>query len=463
MFRVREVALYLGVLGIGALGIAGCTGDKGEPGPTGPEGPSGEVSNATCLASGCHGNPSLEKLIVNDLGNEEIVPLYVDAGQYETQVHADLKCVACHTDINASGGAHSNVYKTYGGWARFGRKQAVEAIAVNEIPRTRNYYTAASRSCATCHTDHAGFANSAHATIFKMRESKLEDIGGHMVGEDYEVGNCNRCHTSCSTCHFQSTISRLADGSPLEFWDENQTSYPAPGFSDAMSEFEMDWTTNVATHAFRRGAYFDDDSDGVCEACHTGFQKPAATGVYWLDDTHTEWGSIKATNVKRHPQTYELIVSGNTSFQSGGSNTAHAGFACADCHGGSRGDVHGLPGLPYEWSADGDVQCTDCHSAIHANGYVALHLQADPPVACIGCHTFGLGRDFDPTSDAHDVFIDPVTNEIRPVVYKHGAAIAWYAHNWQTLDGGTGVGDLNSDCAEKCHYPGNMVGASGWQ
>ncbi|MBI4559628.1 MAG: hypothetical protein HY706_18730 [Candidatus Hydrogenedentes bacterium] len=423
-----------------------------------------QVTNKTCLSAGCHGSVSLTKTIVNDLGNPEIIPLYVDEIQFAASVHGDQLCVSCHNDINASGGSHGPVAKTYGGWARFSRKQTVEAMATNDIVRTRNYYTAASRSCVTCHSDHAGFAYSAHATIFKHRnariDAELSAAVGKTCGEDYAAGDCNRCHASCSTCHFKTTIKRAASGNPFDFWDLNQAAYPAAGFNDKMSEFEMDWTTNVVSHEFRRGNYFADDTEGVCEACHTGFYKPAKVAYYWTDAEHTTYDSVIATDVKRHPQAYELWASGDPSLPTGGINTAHAGFACADCHGGATGDVHLLPGLPYEWDVDGDVQCVTCHSATHTTLAVALHMDGiGTDVACVACHAYGLARDFElattGTSDADDVFLDPETNQVRPVVYKHGIATAWYPHNWQTPDNG-------NDCANRCHYAGNPIGATAW-
>lgn len=467
---MRFAGQALALLLVASLAFWGCEGPEGPEGAQGPGGPPGpEVSNATCLSSDCHGNEALQKTIVNDLGDEEYVPLYVDSVQFAASLHGDQKCVACHSDINAAGGAHADVFKVFGGWARFSRKQAVENIPINETLRTRNYYTAASTACVTCHTDQSDFNNSAHATIYKQRAASVEIIGTAAVGENYAAGDCNRCHASCATCHFKSTITRLdGTGTPLDFWDENQTSYPAPGFGDAMSEFAMDWTMNVVSHDFRDGDYFNNDTEGVCEACHTGFQKPANWAYWWVDESETIYDSLRATNVKRHPQTYELAISGDPSYASGGNNTTHAGYSCAGCHGGSTGDVHSLPGLPYEWSSQGDVQCTDCHaSPAHITASVALHYDGSgTEVACIGCHTFGLARDFElasaGSSDAHDVFLDPITEEVRPVVYKHGEAIAWYAHNWQTLDPGDGYGDVNSDCAKKCHYEGNKIGASAW-
>ena len=121
------------------------------------------------------------------------------------------------------------------------------------------------------------------------------------------------------------------------------------------------------------------------------------------------------------------------------------------------------------WDEKGDVQCVTCHATTHTNPFVALHIDGiGTDVACVGCHAYGLARDFElattGASDAVDVFVDPETNQVRPVVNKHGIAETWYPHNWQTFDAGAGGGflDESSDCAKKCHYSGNPVGATPW-
>jgi hypothetical protein len=485
---VTVVALALVMALAGCSGDDGSAGAPGDPGEPGPPGPAGEVTNATCLSATCHGNASLVKTIVRANGASETVPLYVDNTLFSATVHRDQLCVGCHSDINAAGGAHGPVFKTYGGWARFSARQDVETIATNEIPRTRNYITAASRSCTTCHSSHAGFANSAHATIYKLREARIDTalrtaaqaafpgdtIGA--LGEDYTVGDCNRCHAACSTCHFKSTVTRAVAGNPLDFWDRVQANDDATPDEVKMTEFAMDWTTNVASHEFRNGIYFQNDTEKVCEACHTGYYRPAKDAYNWADAEKTSVLKVKATNGRRHMQAYELSISGDNTILTGGNNTTHAGFSCAACHGtagaifGAAGNLHNLPGLPYLWDApaypQGDVHCTDCHSAAHTNAAVALHLDnTGTSVACVGCHAFGLARDFmfasgAPVDNSTDVFLDPKTNQVRPVVYKHAIAEEWYTHNWQNLNPGTGFGDNTSDCAKKCHYAGNPIGAS---
>jgi len=442
--------------------------------------------NDGCLASGCHGNPDLVKTIVVDTatGATETVPLYVNGELFAATTHGAEQCVSCHTDINA-GGMHAPVNKTYGGWARFSKGQAVEKIAAGEELKTRNYYsTAVSKSCASCHQNHSEFENSAHATIFKMRGAHIDEelttfattLEGTttVIGENYAVGNCNRCHASCETCHFKATISRKNAHSITEYWDQVQTDDTIDGAgtrpADSMSEFMMDRTANIASHEFRTKEYFATDEEGVCEACHTGYNRPARNAYYWKDGAAT---AVKAANVRRHPQATELMNSGSDSFSllTGGTNDLHAQMSCADCHGtasatlGANGNIHNLPGEEYDWRTDGDVQCTDCHTGtLHASVPVQMHYNGAfaTKVACIGCHTFGLGRDFElassGASDTQDVFLDPVTDEVRPVVRKNGHAIAWYSHNWQKPLVADKT-DPNGSCAQKCHFAGNVVGA----
>lgn len=486
----RMLPSFLTVVALGlVMALAGCSGDDGSTGATGPTGPpgppgaSGEVTNATCLAATCHGNPTLVKTIVRIDNVVETIPLYVDNTLFTATVHGTKSCVSCHSDINASGGAHGPVEKTYGGWSRFSASSAVETIDTNEIPRTRNYITAASRSCVTCHSNHAGFQNSAHATIFKLRaahiDAKLTAIATAeegkptTIGEDYKVGDCNRCHATCATCHFKSTITLKGAYPVVDKWDEIQRTDKIDNVAvpNGLSEYQMDWTKNVKSHEFRAKAYFATDAEGVCEACHTGYNRPAANAYYWINQADNVWAKVKATNVRRHPQAVELAISGSTTLSplTGGTNTTHAQMACASCHGtagGADGNLHNLPGLPYEWSVKGDVQCTDCHGNYqHSNTLVPMHIDnTGIKVACIGCHTFGLARDFmfasgAPVDNSADVFLDPETKEVRPVVWKNGHAIAWYSHNWQTFNAGTGKLDNTADCAKKCHYSGNLVGA----
>jgi hypothetical protein len=386
-----------------------------------------------CVTPSCHGNQSLAKTITIPNKPDETVPLYVDLAAYEASTHGSVGCTTCHTDIVVQGGVHGGVGKSYGGWARYSASQSVDlggTIPAGEED-TRNYYTAASMACAQsgCHTTHSGFASTAHRTIFKLRASSVRSVAGHAVGEDYVVGNCNRCHSSCATCHFESTISRKDTSADdiANHWAEIQSNGDG-GVSNAsaLTEWAMDWTTNVRDHNFRSGASFGSSSE-VCRSCHIGYVKPPAWGFY---ETTGGADSLKATGVRRHPQYQELNRG----------NSAHNDKQCASCH----DNVHSYPGTDYVWAQGGDVQCVDCHTA-QQSGHYANHEN----VACIGCHTGGLARDVGQT-DGHNVWIDPVTNQVRPVVVKYSEPITWYTHTWNTGEGA---------CGTRCHYTGNRVGA----
>jgi len=109
-----------------------------------------QITNNQCFV--CHSNQTLQKTI-DVSGGTEIIPLYVNEALYNSNTHGTLQCVQCHTDIttanlytHASGGANS-LQKYYGSWARFSKSDTT--LNTDGSPRTRNYYTTASLSCAS--------------------------------------------------------------------------------------------------------------------------------------------------------------------------------------------------------------------------------------------------------------------------------------------------------------------------
>lgn len=388
------------------------------------------LSETITACVSCHGNESLVKTITIPGKPSQTVPLYVELAAYLGSTHRSLECTQCHTDIRLTNGTHAGVAKGYGGWARYSASQAIaygQSIPAGQED-TRNYHTAAALSCAQtgCHANHASFANSAHRTIYKLRGSSVRTVAGHAVGEAYVTGNCNRCHATCATCHFESRITRAdTTGDDIaNHWEEIQANGEgAVANASALTEYAMDWTTNVRTHTFRTPDWFL-ESNEVCRACHIGYARPTAWGFYELPEGGVD--SLRATGLRRHPQ-YQELTRGTS---------AHRTLTCARCH----TDVHALPGAPYVWAAAGDAQCTNCHA-----GHNTFHRS----VACIGCHTGGLARDVGQT-DGHSVWVDPVTRQVRPVIVKYSEPITWYTHNWSTAEG---------TCVTRCHYAGNRVGA----
>src|SRR3972149_710180 len=212
-----------------------------------------QITNDQCFT--CHSNETLQKTIEVS-GGTEIVPLYVNETLYNANTHGSLRCVQCHlniTDANlythASGGANT-LEKTYGSWARFSKSDTT--LNTDGSPRTRNYYTVASLSCsqADCHENKSEFTNSRHHTISRLKGSHLKTVNGELVGEAYDK-TCSRCHTTCGTCHFKTTMTQKINGDIIAIWDSLQTLGEGP-FPNAgpMSEWAMDWTANVASHEF---------------------------------------------------------------------------------------------------------------------------------------------------------------------------------------------------------------------
>lgn len=387
-----------------------------------------QIPKEQCLA--CHSNPSLSKTITVSGGTETVL-LYVDAAAYAANTHGALNCVSCHTDItatnlytHAAGGANA-LSKTYGSWARFSKSDTT--LNADGSPRTRNYYTAASMSCAQsgCHASRSAFAQSRHHTIWRLKGAHVKTVNGETVGEAYDK-TCSRCHTTCATCHFSTDKQQKVPGDLLEIWDGLQSQGETP-FPDAaaMTEWAMDWTTNVQTHEFVTAAELTSGNE-VCRSCHVGYYRPATYG--YLSE-EPPYPTAMATSIKRHPQYYEWSQS-----------DAHSTLSCAQCH----TDVHSYPDGDFDWQTQGDAQCQDCHAI---SGHYAQHTSVD----CISCHFTGFARSAG--QDAHDVWRWPVNNRVRPLAVKYKEALSWYPHNIERPSG-------PGFCAARCHYEGNLVGAS---
>lgn len=389
-----------------------------------------QITNSQCFA--CHSNQTLQKTITI-AGGTEIVPLYVNETLYNVNTHGTLLCVQCHTDLNsanlfthASGGENA-LSKTFGSWARFSKNDTT--LNTDGSPRTRNYYTSASMSCnqVGCHPQYAGYNTTDHFAIFKMKAARVHIVNGENVGEDYDKG-CSRCHSTCATCHFESTLKQKYEGDVLAIWDSLHTYGEGP-FPNAgsMTEWSMDWTTNIESHSFRTGAQMKENNN-VCRSCHVGYYRTPTSGFITEEPPYTK---AKATNIKRHPQFYETLLS-----------PTHQSLKCADCH----SDVHSYPGRKFDWQVEGDVICQDCHN-------MTDHFPQHTTVDCISCHATGFGRSAGLGNDVHDVFRWTENGRVRPLAVKYNEGLSWYPHQIEKPDPIT-------SCAAKCHYEGNLVGAT---
>ncbi|MFA6980374.1 MAG: T9SS type A sorting domain-containing protein [Ignavibacteriaceae bacterium] len=390
-----------------------------------------QITREQCYV--CHSNSSLQKTITLT-SSTEIVPLYVDSTKFKLSKHATLLCVNCHTDITTENQFNHKLSKYYGGWARFSAKN--DTVTAGQ-EKTRNYTTVASKSCNQngCHLTKAAVDSSAHFLTFKQKHASVRTVNGESVGEAYVNNDCNRCHSTCSTCHFKSNIKQFQTGDVLDIWAQLQASgdgtEPLKTQANNLTQYQMDWTTNVASHTFLTGDSLRANND-VCQTCHIGFYKPPMNGFLSLEAPYPK---AYGTNIKRHPQIQESIQS-----------SVHKSFKCATCHTG----VHSFPGTrKADWQTEGDVICQKCHiNPAHAGfANYSKHTTVD----CISCHFRGFVK----TSgqNGHDVWrVDNKPDgRVRPLAMKYNEAVSWYPHNIEKPN-------IVTSCGTKCHYDGNLLG-----
>lgn len=357
-----------------------------------------QSSNDACLA--CHGNTALSMAV-----GKEAVPLYVDKAAFAAGPHKTLECVACHTDVKNITPPHG-VTRTYGGWARFSAKD-------DAIGASRNFTTAASEACLTCHNDptYQAFAKSDHYTSNDMRfnhageprhEIKVTGSDGkeYVTDENWATNDCQRCHVSCSTCHWKSTIIPAAKGNIFDLWTDY--SADADAQKGKLSELALDWTVNIAKHEFQNIETLLGNND-LCHVCHTG---------YYQGDKSVAAINVIGDGVRRHPQVEEMALT-----TARGIHKTVDG--CTDCHKQVHNVTEGAPGMP---------QCTDCHTDKVVS---APH----DKVTCLGCHDAELSRGV-------------IDGKVTSIAVKHNLVEAWPSHNLVK----------QPDC-KACHFEGNLVKA----
>ncbi len=371
---------------------------------------------AACL--GCHGNKDLAMTVVLADPTSETVPLYVDIAAYSATKHGNVECVMCHVGMNLT--PPHNAPRTYGSWSQF-------SAADPDVTRTRNYFVVPAAACLNCHATarYKAFVLSDHATD-KDRGFNFDgtprvgtpitvDGTPYQINETYNATDCGACHvsTNCGTCHWKSKVMQQAEGNATSLW----TDYSDASFNTktAMTTKWLDWTVNIASHDFN-GKKSLTTSNDVCSACHAGFYDPPGSGdVPAL--------GISGRTIEAHPQVEELLLSASR-----GIHTTKQ--FCPDCH----LNVHlsrGIETASNGW-AFGTTQCASCHPD---NILTGTH--AD--VTCIGCHDAEL-----------TVMRDLTTHMVVPKTVDVNLEKSWPSHNL--------IKGADVQC-DKCHFPGNTIGA----
>ncbi len=357
-----------------------------------------QSGNDACLA--CHGNTALTMAV-----GKETVPLYVDKAAFAAGPHKATECVACHTDVKNVAPPHG-VTRTYGGWARFSVKDDAAGAS-------RNFTTAASEACVKCHKDapYMAFAKSDHNTLKDMHtnaageprhEIKVKGSDGkeYVTDENWVTNDCQRCHVTCATCHWKSTITVAGTGKILDLWKDY--SADADAKKGKQSEFAMDWTVNVTRHEFQGAKALQGNND-LCHACHTG---------YYQGDKTVAPINVVGDGVRRHPQVEEMQLT-----TARGIHKTVDG--CTDCHKQVHNVSEGAAGMP---------QCTDCHKD-------KVVSKPHDKVTCVGCHDDELSRGV-------------IEGKVTSIAVKHSLVEEWPSHNLVK----------QPDC-KSCHVEGNLVKA----
>lgn len=410
------------------IAIAGCTKNKFKLTRSEPTDiPFYNPVNDTCFI--CHNVSTLKKTITTSLG-EETVPLYVNRDKFARSLHRGQNCQDCHTDIVLHKG-HPDVPKTYGGWANFSAEDTL---------LTRNYTTQAAIACTKCH-GRSSFLNSQHYLIGKIKGSHAEQFGGTQIGKDYDKAKCGKCHLTCATCHFKGTRIQQSPGEVTDFWSVLLTGGSVPD-ADGMTNWSIDWTTNVESHDFAIAEDLEESND-LCRMCHTGYYTSYNTTGYYPVDTVGNYQSLVSQGIQKYPKYEEWrFLSGNISVMTGTNHTLdsiygevnnppHSSRLCIDCH----DRIHSLT----------RITCLRCHDD---KAFPLGGLHSD--VGCEACH--------DATMSAwrKEYRVFPPADTVRTAAVRDNEVIDWRSHMLIRPDG------ENSDfCDRKCHNPvvGPIVGA----
>jgi len=433
---VSKKTIIIGATFLILIAIAGCTKNKFKLTRSEPTDiPYYNPVNDTCFI--CHNVSTLKKTITTSLG-EETVPLYVNRDKFARSLHRGQNCQDCHTDIVLHKG-HPDVPKTYGGWANFSAEDTL---------LTRNYTTQAAIACPACH-GRSSFLNSPHYLIGKIKASHQGEFQGIQIGRNYDKAKCGKCHLTCATCHFKGTRIQQTSGDITNDWSQLLNGQQ-PLEADGMTNWSIDWTTNVESHDFAIAEDLGSSND-LCRMCHTGYYTSYNTTGYYhatIKDT-LNWVPLVSQGIQKYPQYEEWsFLSGNITVNSGIGylddtvysvvrNGSHYGRLCLDCHNQPPADIHALS-IP---------RCQNCHDVSFNKFGNSIAPHQD--IGCEACHGASLG-----------VFrvqysIIPPADTVRAAVIKDNKVIDWRSH---MIINPERIPDF---CNRKCHNPvtGPTIGA----
>jgi hypothetical protein len=427
---VSKKTIIIGATLLILIAIAGCTKNKFKlTRSQATDIPYYNPVNDTCFI--CHNVSTLKKTIQTSLG-AEVVPLYVNRDKFARSLHRGQNCQDCHTDIVLHKG-HPDVPKTYGGWANFSAEDTL---------LTRNYTTQAAIACPTCH-GRSSFLSSQHYLIGKIKASHAGEFSGIHIGRDYDKAKCGKCHLTCATCHFKGTRIQQTPGDVTNDWSQLLNGQQ-PLDADGMTNWSIDWTTNVESHDFNIAEDLTGSND-LCRMCHTGFYTQYNVTGYYHPDSSQSWESIVSQGIQKYPKYEEWrFLSGNISVVTGTNhsldsiyaevrNSDHYSMKCIDCH----DRIHSLTPI------------TCLKSGCHPDKLITGPNTPHQDVGCEACH--------DATMNVFRVNYRkfPPADTVRTAAIRDNKVMDWRSH---MIINPERIPDF---CNRKCHNPvtGPTIGA----
>jgi hypothetical protein len=283
-------------------------------------------SDTTQLCLACHADKTLTKKLMN----KEILPLFVNGGEFKQSVHAQIGCTGCHTDISMD-----------------------NHPVVKKIKSRKEYSLSKSRQCAVCHTDEQMRKRLPIHASLATKGTCVECHGYHAIKSSAVQKTGVPENQYCMTCHSRQLTMKMKNGEAL--------------------------SVQVNESALRNSAH----GKLQCTECHTGFSMTQHPMKSY--DSRRSYSIKTSENCwKCHEKAYkDYEVSVHLDLLKKGNNRAPA---CTDCHGD-----HAVVNTKQN-RAIGVTSCNKCHADMNSSYDASMHGKAwrkgdEKAPTCASCHS----------------------------------------------------------------------------
>ncbi len=317
--------------------------------------------DADCLA--CHAQPDLK----SDRGRS----VFVDPARHKASVHADLPCIACHTDI-----------KEFPHPARIKRVECATCHVeeANSVPSSVHGLLG-EHACETCH-ESAHYARPAENVMpqkcGQCHSDELRALLGSVHGAAARSGDPQS--PTCESCHGPVHKILTADDPQSLVAKKNlpQTCGACHANPDFVARHQIPFAHPVEAYSMSvhgRAVAAGNDKAASCSDCHGSHdilpgQDPRSKINHW---------NVPATCGACHgeiKQAYDQSIHGQAVAR--GSRDAPV---CTDCHGEHNILAPSEPGSPVSPALVSTVTCGRCHGDARLNARYNLPADRVPTFA----------------------------------------------------------------------------------